>query len=231
MQGRLYGIGVGPGDPELLTIKAINTIKDCDVIAVPKAGQAERTACSIVAHYLEGKSLLECSFSMDRDEDTRIASRKAAAAKVIAYLDKGSKVGFITLGDPTTYSTYMYLQDIIVSQGYEATIVPGITSYAAAAAAFGMALCEGDETLTIIPGKHSEDLAELLDHPGNKVLMKSGSNLQKTLEILKQRGLAHNTRIATRVTMSDERLYTSIEDYERSPEAGYFTIALVKEDR
>ena len=228
MKGKLYGIGTGPGDPELMTLKAVNTIKKCGIIAVPKTGNGERTAFAIIEKHLNGKELLECRFSMERDIAKRKETRQIAAADIIKYLDDGKDVGFVTLGDPTTYSTYMYVHEIIVSKGYDAEIIPGITSYSAAAAALGIALCSGEETLTIIG--RSKNIDELLDVPGNKVIMKSGENLTLVLNKLKERGYGDRTKIVCRVTSDGQRLYDSIKEYEKSPETGYFTTAIVKEE-
>jgi len=230
MIGRLYGIGTGPGDPELLTLKAINTIQSCEVVAVPTTGEAERVAYNIVEKYLAGKELLECRFSMDRELAKREEARQVAAAGIIEQLDKGKDVAFITLGDPTTYSTYMYVHKIIVEKGYQAEIIPGISSYSAAAAALGIALCEGNESLMIIPARHEKNFEEILEYSGNKVIMKSGANLAQVLGSLKERGYNKKTKIACGVTMAGQQLFTSIEDYENAPEGGYFTIAIVKEN-
>jgi len=226
MKGKLFGIGTGPGDPELLTLKALNTIRNCSVIAVPEAGN-ERTAFSIVEKHLEGKELLECRFAMVHDQAKRMTSRQSVADSITGILETGKDVGFITLGDPTTYSTYMYVHKLIVERGFDAEIIPGITSYSAAAAAFGDALCEGGETLTLLAG-HNKDISAFLDRPGNKVIMKSGASFTQVLEQLKNRGHDSNVKIACRVTMEGQRLYESIEDYEKSAEPDYFTVAIVK---
>lgn len=230
MKGKLYGIGVGPGDPELLTFKAVKTIETCDVIAVPQSGEGDRVAFAIVAQYLNGKKLLDCGFAMKNDMAKRQQARQIAADQIIQLLDAGQNVGFITLGDPTTYSTYMYIHEIIVDKGYDAAIIPGVTSFAAAAAALGIALCEGDETLTIIPARHSDNIDELLDLPGNKVIMKSGENLTRVLAKLKERGQSESTHIAYRVTMEGQQLYANIAEYEKATETGYFTVAIAKEN-
>ena len=228
MKGKLFGIGVGPGDPELLTLKAVSTLQNCDVIAVPKTG-ASKTAFQIIEAYMAGKELLECVFAMENDMTKRRTARQIVADNIKQLLDGGKSVGFITLGDPTTYSTYMYIHSAIVSLGYEAEIVSGITSFAAAAAALGIALCEDNEPLLIIPTSPGGDTDELLDFPGNKVIMKSGENLTRVLNSLKARGYGDRTKIASRVMLEGERLYHDIESYEKSPAGGYFTIAIVKE--
>lgn len=220
MKGKLFGISVGPGDPELLTLKAFNTIQRCSVIA------GQKSALSIVKQYTDGKELAECCFAMENDMAKRKEARQIAAERIITYLKQGKDVGFVVLGDATTYSTYIYVQAIIVNNGFEAEIIPGVTSYCAAAAAFGIALCENDEPLTIIPSKPSVNIDELLGLPGNKVMMKSGGNLASVLLKLKEDG--YEAKIASRVTMDGERLFDNIEGYEKAPEDGYFTIAIVK---
>ena len=229
MKGTLYGIGTGPGDPELLTLKAINTIKKCSVIAVPKTGESERIAYGIVEKHLEEQELLECQFSMSRDLEKRMEARLIAAAEIIKHLDDGKDVAFVTLGDPTTYSTYMYMHRIVASQGYDTKIIPGITSFTAAAAELGISLCEGDETLLIIPASQNENIDELLMKPGNKVIMKSGESLREVLGKLKDRGYGNKTKIACAATMENQRLYESIDDYENSQPGGYLTLVIVKE--
>lgn len=124
----------------------------------------------------------------------------------------------------------MYIHELIVREGFAAEIIPGITSYAAAAAALGTALCEDGEALTVIPAGPDGQTDRLLDAPGNKVIMKSGKNLDAVLRLLKERGWGDRTKIACRVTMPGERLYPSIGAYEASPEPGYFTVAIVKTD-
>ncbi|MCL2632177.1 MAG: precorrin-2 C(20)-methyltransferase [Coriobacteriia bacterium] len=229
MIGKLYGIATGPGDPELLTIKAIKALGRADVIAIPAHSGEDRTALAIVQQYVQDKEVLECFFAMSRNVDERVAARKAAAQSIVRYLDAGKTVGFITLGDSTTYSTYMYVHEIVTELGYPAEIIPGVTSFAAAAAALGIALCIGDESLTVIPARHSQDISELLDIPGNKVIMKSSANLVSVLEELKRRGQNNNTYVVSRASMADQRLFRSIDNFLEDPETGYFTIAIVKE--
>ena len=228
-KGKLYGIGAGPGDPQLLTLKAVSAIERCDVIAVPKTGSHERIAFTIVEEYVSGKELLECRFSMDKDMAKRMEARREAANRITGFLEEGKNVGFVTLGDPTTYSTYMYVHKIIADKGFDTEIIPGVTSFSAAAASLGVALCEGEEVLTIVPARGGDDIDEILDRPGNKVIMKSGAHLDQVLEKLKERGYGDRTRIACRATMDGERLYTGLSEYEGSPGSGYFTLAIVKE--
>lgn len=230
LKGMLYGIGAGPGDPELITVKAVNIIRNCGVIAVPKTGDSEGEAQAIVKKYAEDKELLICRFVMEPDMAKRRAARMIAADEICGLLTKGIDVGFVTIGDPATYSTYMYIHKIITGRGYAAEIIPGVTSYSAAAAAFGIALCEDGEALTVIPARHGDAVDALIDGPGNKVIMKSGGNLENVLKKLKERGLGENVKVAFRVTMEGQRLFHSADEYLQSPEPGYFTVALIKSE-
>ena len=229
MKGKLYGIGTGPGDPELLTLKAIHTMEKCDVIALPNAGNNERTAFQIVKKYVTGKPLLECQFSMEKDEEKRKALREQSADNICELLEQGKNVGFITLGDPTIYSTYMYIHKIVEERGYDTQIIPGIPSFIAAAAVLNTSLCVGSEPLHIIPASDNGNIDELLALPGNKVIMKSGKSLNNVLEVLKQQGLSQKTKIVERCTMDGERIFNNIDELETAGDAGYFTIAVVKE--
>ena len=129
MRGMLYGVGVGPGDPELITRKAERVIRQSAVLAVPDAGRGEKTALNIVGELAEGKQLLSCAAPMVRDHEALNAAYERNADLVCAALDQGKDVAFITLGDPTVYSTYLYLHKKVVARGYDAQIIPGVPSF------------------------------------------------------------------------------------------------------
>jgi len=228
MKGRLIGIGVGPGDPDLLTLKAVKAIQECDVVAVPSPENSDRTAFFIVEKYLEGKQLLECKFSMEIDLQNRKESRANVGKDICKLLEEGKTVGFITLGDPCIYSTYMYIHKIVTKEGFQTEIVPGITSFSAASAVLNTSLCEGEEMLHIIPASCEYDIEKLIQMSGNKVIMKSGRKLKHVLSILKQKGLSDRTQIVERCTMEDQRIFT-IDEFEKVNDAGYFCVVIVKE--
>ena len=167
-KGKLYGVGVGPGDPELLTLKAARLLRECDVVAAP---DGERTAYQIAQRFAQGKPTLFCSLPMTRDRAAMAASHEAAADALCALLDEGKTVVFLTLGDPSVYSTYWYIHRLAAARGYAAEMVPGVPSFCAAAAALGRALCEGSEALHILPASHGQALPE----GGNLVLMKAAN--------------------------------------------------------
>ena len=143
MKGILYGVGVGPGDPELLTAKAIRLLRECDAVAAPKSADGRQTALDIASPYIgQDKSILLFDMPMTHDRQARNASHDAAADALCALLDEGKTVVFLTLGDPTIYSTYWYVHKRVAARGYAAELVPGVPSFCAAAAAMGRALCE-----------------------------------------------------------------------------------------
>ena len=143
MKGILYGVGVGPGDPELLTAKAIRLLRECDAVAAPKSADGRQTALDIASPYIgQDKTILLFDMPMTHDRQARNASHDAAADALCALLDEGKTVVFLTLGDPTIYSTYWYVHKRVAARGYAAELVPGVPSFCAAAAAMGRALCE-----------------------------------------------------------------------------------------
>ena len=149
--GKLFGVSVGPGDPELLTLKAVRVIREADVVAVPNIGHKRQTAYDIARDLLEGKQLLDCSTPMRGGHAVAEEAYRVIADRVCAVLDEGKTVAYLTLGDATVYSTYTYVHAIVQSRGYEAEIIPGVTSFCAAAAKLGIPLCEGPERLLIAP--------------------------------------------------------------------------------
>lgn len=228
-RAKLYGIGIGPGDPRLLTFKAVDTLRLCDVVAVPEPDGADRTAFQIVEHYLDGKTILPCGFSMQRDERKRIEQRENVGKKICEILETEKSVGFVTLGDPMIYSTYTYVLRYVLSQGFEAETIPGVTSFSAAAAALNRPLCEGNEMLHIIPAGRDGNIEKEIDLPGTKVVMKSGKNMSRILEILRNRGLSEYTSLVSRCTMDGERIFENLNDFGDNGGPGYFSVLIVHE--
>ena len=226
MAGILYGIGVGPGNPELLTLKAVKAMAVCDVFAVPDSGGEQQIALDIAREYVAYKQVLSLDLPMTHDRAELLRKRELAADEICARLDAGKNVGFLTLGDPMVYSTYSYLHRIIVSREYEARIIPAVTSFCAAAAALGEPLCEGSDALHIIPALYG-DMENALKLDGTKVLMKSGSKLDQALETVSKSN--QQAFIAQRVGMEGQRLLRyPAEDVSNNIESDYFSIVIVK---
>lgn len=184
MSGILYGLGVGPGDPELLTLKALRLIRENPVIAVPGNDIKASVAYQIVKGAypkLDEKELIPVAMPMTKDRAVLEDNHNKAADAVESYLKQGKNVVFLTLGDPTIYSTYLYVHKRILERGYQAEIVSGITSFCAVAARLNMGLAEMAEPLHVIPATYkAEEMDELLKLPGTKVLMKSRQTPEKS---------------------------------------------------
>lgn len=226
MRGTLYGIGVGPGDPELMTLKAVRKIRECGAVAVPGRNPEESTAFQIAAKAcpeIKDKKLIGIHMPMTRDEEKLRESHEAGAFFLTECLKKEMDVAFLTLGDPTVYSTYLYLHKIVRKQGFPAEIISGIPSFCAAAARMETGLAEKDQALHIIPAAY--EVEDWLELSGTKVFMKAGKQLAQVKEKLSEKQLAG--RMVENCGMKNERLYESIEEIPQ--EAGYYSLIIVKE--
>ncbi|MCR5627232.1 MAG: precorrin-2 C(20)-methyltransferase [Lachnospiraceae bacterium] len=225
MKGKAYGVGVGPGDPELMTFKAARLIRENEIIAVPgkvaKDSVAYRIAAGIVPE-IENKTLVPVYMPMIKDRALIEEEHKKGAALLEEYLSQGKNVVYITLGDPTVYCTFSYLQHILEADGYEVELVSGITSFCAAAARLNMPLAEWDEQLHVIPAVHKT--TDKLDLPGNYVLMKAASHMKETKELLVKSG--RDVGCVENCSMENEKIYRSAE--EIPDEAGYFSLIIAK---
>lgn len=225
-RGILYGVGVGPGDPELLTLKAQRVISEADIIAVPDKGSGERTALKIVENLTKDKPLLLCDAPMVRDPAQLEAAYTRSAQRITEQLDQGKTVAFLTLGDPSIYSTYLYTHRKVLAAGYLAEIVPGVPSFCAVAAALGDGLCEGSDRLLIVPASH-RDVADCLNVDANLVFMKAGKELAKLRETLAQHGLLDQSSMVENCGMETEKIYPHFSD---ASDSGYFSIVVVKKN-
>lgn len=228
MNGILYGVGVGPGDPELMTVKAIRMIQENEVIAVPGEDVKETVAYKIAvqaAPELEHKTLLPIYMPMTHDKEEMQRWHEKGAAEMESYLKEGKNVVFLTLGDPTIYSTFSYLQKIVESHGYTTSLVSGITSFCAAAARMNLPLSEWQEQLHIIPAVHQLDTK--LEQPGNYVLMKSGRKMNQVKEILAESG--RDVVMVENCGMENEHIYRSVD--EIPDDAGYYSLIIAKEPK
>lgn len=228
MKGKLYGVGVGPGDPELLTLKALRLIRENPVIAVPGEDIRASVAYQIVKgayEALDEKTLLSVAMPMTKDPAVLEANHEKAAGDVEAYLRQGKNVVFLTLGDPTVYSTYLYVHKRILARGYEAEIVSGITSFCAVAARLNMGLVERDEPLHVIPATYQADgMDQVLKLPGTKVLMKTGRKMAQVRESIQKSG--QQAVMIENCGMPGERIF---EGAENIPEkSGYYSLIIVK---
>ena len=223
--GKLYGVGVGPGDPELLTLKAVRLLKEADVVAVPDKGAGEKTALQIVKAFVKDKELLYCPTPMVRDKTRLDQCYEEIADHICALLDEGKQVSFITLGDPTIYSTYIYVHKKVIARGYCAELIPGVPSFCAVAARLGQSLCESAERLLIVPA--SCDLHDSMDICANKVFMKAGKGILQLQEQLRESGQLKAASMVENCGMENEQVWPQFGDMTEN--SGYFSVVVVKE--
>ncbi|MCD8120082.1 MAG: precorrin-2 C(20)-methyltransferase [Lachnospiraceae bacterium] len=288
----LYGIGVGPGDPELMTLKAVRILKAADVIGIPvseRGGLADATgistsergisadatgtsasergiladaagtsasergglasdygstafdiACRAVPE-LTQKESCRLVFPMTRNTEQRKKAFQTNAALLLSYLAAGKTVAFPVLGDPSIYSTYTYVSRLVAAAGYPTETVPGIPSFAAAAAAAGQSLGEDDMQIHIFPVLRSEEkgqtsaesslsgsedsssLCSALSLPGRKILMKGGRFSGQVRDVLLEKNLS--AVMVENCGMEGEKIYRSPEIFP--DRAGYYSVILI----
>jgi precorrin-2/cobalt-factor-2 C20-methyltransferase len=233
--GTFYGVGLGPGDPELLTLKALKIIKGADTVAVPRSEDGS-VAMRILegalgTDVLEDKELLELTFPMTRDADALGSAREEAAARIAEKLTQGHDVAFITLGDPTFYSTFSYLVPYVRLRCPEAalTIVPGVTAPSAASAALQSALCEGDAKVAIIPAVYDpEKIRDVFERFDTIVLMKVNKVVERVIDLLEETGLTDKAVLVSKVSWEDEGIVTDIKTLRGAEKPPYFSMIIVR---
>jgi precorrin-2/cobalt-factor-2 C20-methyltransferase len=233
MKGKFYGIGVGPGDPELLTLKAYRILNEVDVICIPKSKmERDSVALNIVRPLLkEEKEIVELHMPMTKDAAVLEQEWQAGAAIIASYLQKGKNVAFITIGDAMLYSTYTYLMARVkaIDPDVEVASVPGITSFAASAAALNVPLAEGEERLAIIPSiEDPQKLPEVLSQFHNAVLMKVAPHYDEILDVLDRLGIKDKAVFVSRCSTPMQQLEYDLEKL-RGTKPDYLSLILVKQ--
>lgn len=230
MTGIFYGVGVGPGDPELLTLKAVRVIQEADVIIAPTTEKkTDSTALSIARPFLsERVEILKLIFPMVYDDERLSEAWESNKDSILELLKAGKKVVFLTLGDPMFYSTYIYVYRLLEGCGYPIETVPGITAFCAIGSKFGVPLAEGDDVLSVIPATASPETVEkVLAISDRLVLMKVYKNFPEIVEKLEKYDLAEKAMMISNCGMSDEKV---IHDLRQSgnEKVSYFSTILTR---
>lgn len=221
-KGTLYGVGIGPGSPDLLTLRAVSILRSVSVIlAAASPKNDDSLALSIASPHLpETCEVIRLDFPMTRNKDVLEAAWSKNARKVRDILNSGKNAAFITLGDPLTYSTFGYLMRAVLKAEPDlpVTIIPGITSYQEAAARTRTVLCEGEESLLLISGINSEDrLRQLLKTADNAVILKAYKNIAAIRDSLQETGRAEDCIFASRLGLNDEIIGHGSKSIPESP--------------
>ena len=222
--GCLYGIGVGPGDPELLTLKALRILNECDVIAHPGKDRDSGVALSCVSGIVEcfeEKKIIDCEVPMTKDANVLDEAYESSISVICSHLDAGENVAFLNLGDPTIYGSYMVIHEKVRKLGYDAQIIPGVPSFCAAAAALDEELCRRTEELHIIPATYGVE--EALQLTGTKVFMKSGKKYHELRKVLQERKL--QVSVVCNASMEQQVCYMGLDAMPE--EAGYLVLVIV----
>ena len=225
-KGKFYGIGVGVGDPENITVKATKKLHEVDVIVLPEAKSGEgSTAFNIVKEYVKaGVEQMFLEFPMIKDVEARKVFRKNNADKISAELEKGKNVAFLTIGDPMTYSTYTYVLEHIADD-VEVETIAGITSFNSIAARLNVPLMIGDEDLKVVSVNRKTDIYKEIENNDNLVLMKISRNFEKIKKAIIETGNKENAVIVSDCGKDNEVIYWDIESVEEVP---YFSTMILK---
>ncbi|GIN61171.1 precorrin-2 C(20)-methyltransferase [Robertmurraya siralis] len=230
--GTLYGLGVGPGDPELITVKAFRKLQECPVIAYPKKLKGSKSyAHRIVEVYINTaeKEMLGLVFPMTKDEDTLRIEWGRSVDAIYRYLVQGKDVAFVTEGDPMLFSTFIHIMNLMKSKFPEVPIetVAGISSFNGAANRLGIPLADGDECVAMIPAtENMEEMRKVIESHHSIVFIKVAKVIDDMLNLLEEMNLLERTHVVTKVT-SDEEVIWNVHDL-RGAELNYLSCMVVR---
>ena len=225
-KGRLYGVGVGPGDPELLTLKAFRLLQSCPVVAYQSADDKESVARSIVAQYLTGKQI-EVLYHLPRASDPQEAQPiyNKIVEPIAAHLEAGRDVVVLCEGDPLFYGSFMYLFTRL-SDHFDTEVVPGVSSPMGSASALGVPLSYRNDIFSVLPATlPAETLAAQLLNADAVAIIKLRRHFAKVREVLHQVGLASRAKYIERATMEKQQII-QLDEVE-ADNVPYFSMILV----
>lgn len=234
---KFYGVGVGPGDPELITLKGLNALKAADIIIAPKAKmKGESVARNIVKKVLDvEKEFIELEFPMTKDEEELARRYKNAASLIKEKIDEGKVIAYLTIGDPLLYSTYIYLLNALKEAAPELEIetIPGIAAYSATASRLNYSLAEKDERVCICPvPADMAELREVIERNDTVVIMKVAKKLPDVIALLEEMELIPHTVLGSHVGLEGEKMINGAEEYFIvSEKEGYLSTIIVRNPR
>jgi len=237
MTGTLYVIGVGPGDPELLTLKAVRILREAPCICVPKGKEdGSSMALNIIKKVvdLSGKEIIEAYFPMRKTKTSPDACEldtkwNETVETVFAILSKGTDMAFITIGDPTIYSTFFYLYDRLLEldPALRVELIPGISSITASASRARISLGLADEKIAVLPATYVHDIGAVLVNFDTVVLMKVHKVFDKILQMLDSAGLTGRAVYVSRAGLDDEEIVYDIAKL-KGKDLNYFSVVIIK---
>lgn len=207
MTGKFFGIGVGPGDPELLTMKAVKVIQQVDILIAPKTEKKEGSvALDIATPYLKDNARIVYQvFPMIKDFEQDPAAWEANKKEILGFLQEGKNVGFLTLGDAMFYSTYIYVYRRLAKEGVNIETIPGIPAFIGMGSHLGWPLVEGNDVLSVVPATADmEKIRRIVKASDNVVLMKVYKNFPAIADLLAEEGMAATSVMVSRCGLPDE---------------------------
>ncbi|OCA85190.1 precorrin-2 C(20)-methyltransferase [Pseudobacillus wudalianchiensis] len=230
--GTLYGVGAGPGDPELITVKAFRALQESSVIAYPKKRKGSKSyARKIIDAYVDPseKDMLGLVFPMTKDPAILEREWNATAEAVWEKLSEGKDVAFITEGDPLLYSTFIHMMNVMKERygNVSMKVIPGISSINGAAARLSLPLADGDDLVAIVPAKDDyEAMKKAIEEHDCIIFIKVAKVIDLMLQILKELNLTDKAKVVSKVT-SEEEIVWSMEELEGA-EPEYLTLMVVR---
>ncbi len=231
MKGKLYGIGVGPGDSELMTVKAARIVGEADVIITPKTEKKDGSvALHIAEPYIqEHTEIVPVVFPMVLDDNEQSKGWEEARKIITGLLEEGKKVVFLTLGDPMFYSTYMYVYRLVESAGFDIETIPGVTAFCAIGSHLGYPIVEKEEVLAIIPATApKEKIDAVLAVADDAVIMKVYRNFAEVQETLRKHDMADEAVMISRVGLPEEEVYRNVDTLSSDTKLNYLSTILAK---
>lgn len=226
---RFWGIGVGPGDSELLTVKAVEAIRQLDILYAPQAHKGGTSVAEMIAHpYLPARLVIKRRhFPMNDDWVAKMRQWQSIAEEIIQDVQAGYQVGFLTLGDPSVYSTYSYIIQLVQDEIDVATIA-GISAYSQIAASISLPLVMDEELLTIVPA--TAPLAQItaaVDNNDNVVIMKVSAHFKAVYQLLAARGLLERAVVVIKASMADQKI-KQMTAFQADDKIPYFSTLILK---
>ncbi len=231
MEGILYGIGVGPGDPDCLTLGAVRKIEECDLLLLPQekdkcyAYQIVKQAVAVAE-----KEIRVLSFPMTKEQTVLEQAMEENAKVVFALLKQGKRLAFLTIGDPAVYATYIYLQRRVRELGGKAQMISGVPSFCAVAAKLGISLGEQEDEIHVIPASY--ELCHTMQYQGTRIYMKAGRKLEELCNMLareqkerEKQGEQLQVYAVSDCGLASEKIMYGLEELKDS---GYLTVVIVK---
>ena len=231
-KGKLYGIGVGPGDPELLTVKAVRAIESADVIISPTKKMGKPSiALQIAKPYIKPETKLVVMdfpmLSLSAERETLEKQWGENADQIQSMLNWGQNAVFLTLGDPMVYSTYSYVMEFLIDRGMEVETISGVPSFCSLAAHLNLPLTQGEESLGVVGMTQTEEEVDaVLDAHQNIVVMKVSANAKGLAKALRERHLEDHFVMISNIGMDSERVTRDIADLEKK--VPYLSTVLIK---